>query len=269
LNPTATTTLSERTMSGFPVSIGTGLALETLFLPVTEVIDPDRVAPPKIVKDAYSTYLINASTLIRNLLSSVTYKDLVTHSPTVILDTLLEEIEYLSTLFQIQDMHMGLYVNTYEVATKRHQPNVRLISTENQKHIQHLTDHCLKHLRQQDDVQHFTDKLIYDQAATMLVLTHIPWDLLSHSKVNKLDLLESHTGVVKSRKDWNTKYHKLGDRDLSMLPFTEELLVLFGDSIMFKPQSVKLRTDKLDELIAKGVHPLMGETTLNYLLGKT
>lgn len=262
---TSALTLSERSMSGFPVSVGTGLALETIFSPTQDVIDPDRKAPPKIVKDSYNLYLINAATIIRNLLSSLPYKDLVLIKYSDILDTLLTEIEYLTSLFETQSLNLKIYHNTYDVPTITHKDKLRLITTEQQKHIQDITYKCLKYLKSQDDTDVFRDKVSYGKTDTALMISHVPWDFLSHTNFSKLDMLESHTGVVKSRKDWYTKYFKIPDKDMSFLPLLESLLIVFGDTVMFKPDKISVRQELLQKLLDKNTHPLMSEQTLKYL----
>lgn len=264
-----TLTLSDRAMSGFPVSIGTGLALETIFTPTQPVIDDSRIPPPKIVRDEYNHYLINASTLVRNLISSLPYKDFVSIPFQAVLDTLLEELDYLTGLFESQSLHLSIYHHTYLAPLGKYMEKIRAASTDQQRHVQDVTHKCLKHLRTQDDVHVFSDKITYDRQSRALVLTHIPYDLLSHANFSKFDLLESHTGVVKSRRHWYSKYMKVPDTDMSFLPFTESLLTTLGDNVMFKPDKLSDRVALIQLLQSRNVHPLMSEQTLTYALSGT
>lgn len=257
--------LSERPQSGFPVSIGTGLALESILDPVQDVIDESRVVPSKVSYDTYNLYLFNISTLLRNLIQSIPYKELILHSQKSILETLLEEIDYLATLFGVHSLNASFYVNTYAYPIKTYPDKLRLATTDQQKHIHSITESCLKHFRFQNDVQHFSKDIKYERESKALLMSHIPWDLLSHGNFHKLDLIESHTGVIKSRKDWNTKYHKLQDRDMSFLPFMEYLLTTFGDSSMFKPAKLEDRVNLYESMKKKGVHPLMSEMSMAFL----
>ncbi len=63
--------LLQRTVSGFPLSIGTGLALESILEPVQEVYDPQRVVPEKIKLNKYDAIWFNIDTLVRNIVGSV------------------------------------------------------------------------------------------------------------------------------------------------------------------------------------------------------
>jgi hypothetical protein len=74
-----------------------------------------------------------------------------------------------------------------------------------------------------------------------LFLTHVPYDLTNYSNFEKLDLIESHTGVLKSRYEWYTKFYKLGDADLRIIPFYKKMLLVFGDRVVIQPSDIKLR----------------------------
>lgn len=262
---TPITPLSDRPKSGFPVSIPTGLALQTIFDPVQPVIDPDRLVPPKAIRGNYNTYLFNISTLLRNLISSIPGKELMFHSQQAIFDTLLEEIEYLTHFFRMNDLNISFYVHTYNYVLSKYKDQIRAANTENQKYIQAVNDFCFKKLKGQDDVLHFTKHLEPSRGTAALLLTHVPWDLLSHHSFLRLDLLESHTGVIKTRKDWNSKYFKIKDHDLSNLPFIESLLTTLGDSVMFQPFPLNERLKLVEKLKQKNVHPLMDEMTYKLL----
>jgi hypothetical protein len=54
-----------------------------------------------------------------------------------------------------------------------------------------------------------------------------------------LVLLESHTGKIKPRGQWYTKY--LNGKDLVQIPFNEGFLQVFGDSETFRPMDIRFR----------------------------
>lgn len=249
----------QRSQSGFPLSVGTGLALETLMRPTQEVLDPGRSVPSKPDDVSYTNYLFNVSTLARNVITSVPYADLVRCSTADVVDTLLEEMDYLKTLFQMQDMNLSFYINSYSYAKSTYPDKLRKATTQQQLHSFDLTEKCVKAAASTFPTLKFSKDIHIDKSSVTLVLTHVPWDLLSYGRFRRLDLLESHTGAIKTRKQFNTKYYKLGDKDMSFLPFMEYLLVTFGDTIMFKPAPLKDRQSLYDTLLKKKVHPLMTE----------
>ncbi len=72
--------------------------------------------------------------------------------------------------------------------------------------------------------------------------THLACDLLSYRTSLKLQLLESHTGELKKRLVWNTKYKKITTVELNNLPFNEKLLYILGDNTgMVQPLNIKIR----------------------------
>jgi hypothetical protein len=72
-----------------------------------------------------------------------------------------------------------------------------------------------------------------------IMLSHHVWDLLTYEKFNTLDLLESHTGVLKKKAMWYTKY--FGGADNPPMPFHRKLYYIFGDKDTLKPVNVNLR----------------------------
>jgi hypothetical protein len=256
--------LLNRTQSGFPVSIGTGLSLETIFKPVQPVYDKDREVPSKIDPDAYTLYLFNVSTLLRNLVTSIDAG--ITDIPALdIYEALMDELVFLEDFFTSSSLDIKFYVNSYEQPKKLYPDRIRVPKTANQLVHSHIKDLVLKEVVKESSVTLFTDKVTYGNKHKVLIFTHMPWDLLSYEDYVKLDLLESHTGVIKTRKDFNTKYFKVPNRDMDFLPFSKKLLPIFGDKVMFKPSPLKERVRIYDLLKSKHVHPLTSDLTLEFL----
>jgi hypothetical protein len=260
--------LVNRPMSGFPVSIATSLALETLFTPTIAVADESREVPEKVDPSTYDLYLLNVSTILRNLIQSVPWRDLSTVNRKDVADAFLEEIDFLTGFFSAAGLNAKFYWNSYSYPLKTYADKIRKPTTPQQMAIAQLMDYCTGLVRKQDDVLTFSKDLHVDRGAKCLLLSHVPWDLLSYGNFHKLDLLESHTGRVKSRKDWNTKYFPIKDKDFSFLPFMEYLLVKLGDGVLFTPDPLKERLELWEVLKKKRVHPLMSELSLGFMMGR-
>lgn len=262
-------TLTERPQSGFNLSIATSLALETLFTPVIEVYDDSRTVPEKANLADYSLYVFNVTTLLRNLINSVPYMSLIMIPKKEILETLLEEIEFLTNFFAANSLNIKFYINDYSYVKRVYKPEqLRHSTTEKQIFIDGINSYCLDKLRKEDDINLFTKDIHYSKEDRVLLLSHIPFDLLSYSNFVRLDLLESNTGVIKTRKSWNTKYFKMPHEDMSFLPFNEYLLSIFGDHVMFAPESLKKRLEVYDAMKKKKVHPLMDVMSFEFIFGK-
>ena len=251
--------LQDRPQSGFPVSIATSLALETIFEPTQQVFDETRAVPERPDPTLYTDYLFNASTIARNIITSVPYAELAKCSTKDVVQTFLEELDYLQTLFQMQDKQLHLYVNSYAYARQTYPEKMRKATTQQQIHSFDLVSACMKEAKKLPNILSFSKDISLESKATTLLLSHVPWDLLSYGKFKRLDLLESHTGVIKTRKDWNSKYYRIPNKDMSFLPFWEYLLVTFGDHVMFKPSGTKERVELYEAMLKKKVHPLMSE----------
>ena len=258
--------IANRTKSGFPVSIGTGLALETIFDPVEEVYDPNREVPEKIDRTKYDIYLFNISTLVRNIINSINTNDVVRVRKDDYLETTLEEIEWLKSYFELNQLNIHFYTHSYAYVKKTYpEERLRIVSTPKQALRDSIVSYVLSKVGKQLPFIYHFDKNIDLKArkSNVLIFTHIPFDLLSYLYFLNMDLLESHTGVVKDRSKFNTKYYPLPNEDMSFLPFFEYLLAdVFGDHVMFRPNKLEIRKKVYNQLVQLKVHPLSTEIGL-------
>lgn len=277
--------LRNRTVSGFPVSIGTSLSLETIFDPVQEVYDKEREVPPRPDLSKVNLFLFNVNTIIRNIINSITYEDYLKVKNEDILDTLLEELEYLNYLFTNSGYKFMAYIDTYESVMKNYHEKIRLPNTEKQLRIFKTHSYCINYLKDKRNIHKLKSNFLnienylvsnFDSEIKIhesyknhaYIFTHIPWDLLSYKNFISLTLLESHTGKVKTRSEWNTKYFPIGDLDMSFLPFNKTLLLIFGDKVMFKPEPMKIRKKIYDILLSRNINPMTSDETIRIILEK-
>lgn len=240
---------ANRTTSAFPVSVATSLAIESIFETNSASIDPNRVIPQKIDLHKYKEFWINLSTLFRNLFTSLAKEDSKRVLPRELADALFEEAEIIESL-STEETHGStrviFYVCNYQDLALKH-PNalLRTDNTDNQKIYRHLHDSSIAlflKLREGSENIIVTDNTLKPKSKVKaLILTHIAYDLLSAKNFQSLELLESHTGVLKGPSQWSTKY--LHGRELSMLPFNKAFLQVMGDSETFRPLGVKIKND--------------------------
>ena len=178
---------------------------------------------------------------------------------------LKEEIEFLQGFFQANSVPITFYVNTYSYFKNTYPDKLRKPTTDKQIRLENITDYCLKKALTDFEITQFSKDVHYGKEHKALILTHVPADLLSYNRFTKLDLLESHTGKIKTRKEWNTKYYPIPDKDMSFLPFMEYLLTVFGCKVMFKPSSLKDRLSLYEVLQKKNVNPLTSEFAISFL----
>ncbi len=244
--------LLSRSISGFTLSVATGLAMESIFTPRQETIDPDRVAPVRIPLRSYNELWVNVMTLVRNAYNACDKQVLGHIRPEHMTECIHQEIELITELLKIEGQDTVkpvFFVNDYrtvigagDIITK-----LRKDTTALQKQTRHIANTSINFLlRQEPSLRSFKGTLMNPGGKNVLMLTHIPYDLLSHRNFANLDLLESHTGKLKTKSEWNSKYYPFPDMDMGRLPFCRQLLAVFGDKVMFSPNSIKIRKEVAD-----------------------
>lgn len=238
-------TLHERAVSGFPLSIGTSLALESLFTATQAPYDPNREIPNQINAATYESCYINLETLFRNLSSAVTKEAFQDATPKRLAATLEEEIGVIYDLFQTNtnEKCQPIFYHNY----RKKLLNEKLVfhrtpSTEAQKYYQSRLTETLKAIeRHTDSIRSFDDSVTGKRFETSLILTHHAYDLVNYQSFTRLDLLESNTGVLKPRARWSTKYYPMPGKSFDHLPFHRLLLLVFGDKVDVKPFPMETR----------------------------
>lgn len=243
--------LAERTIGGFPLSIGTSLSFESLFEPRLPVYDPERVIPNRIDIGNYDQLWINLETLYRNIVTSVprvTYDQI---KPLEIKEAMEYEIHVIESLLETEGRNqvpLVMYGIDYP-DLKGYEAN-KIIELR-----QPTTDAKKEYVKKQQDtfelflkekankIYRFKNTLepFNPKKSKVLIMTHHAYDLLSYSKFRQLDLLESHTGKLKPRNQWYSKYYPIPEANMSIFPFLKVLLFVLGDHIDIKPYPIKIR----------------------------
>lgn len=253
--------IHDRTTSGFPVSISTGLALESIFKPRQAVYDPDREPPVQINISKYQEFWVNISTLFRNIVSASSREIVLNHSLEEVVSVVEQEIEVINSLFSHEGNNLCkpiYYIVDYKRVTDglHHSIKLRQDGTDAQRAVSSLLTRVentlLKHT---DEVRTFKPDIKPDKPLDSLILTHMPYDLLSYKKFHKLDLLESNTGKLKHRHEWNSKYYPVGKAEMKHLPFIKMLLMVFGDKHLIHPSIFKLRDLIIQTSLKRGWTP--------------
>ncbi len=242
-----------RTLSSFGISIGTGLSLESVFLPTTERYDSKREIPEKISPTTHKLHIYNIYTVGRNILSAATEKDkfkllLNKH----FLDTVISELETISMLYCDIDTNMLVYVPNYTTLLKKYNRG------KNDKITSGYTDYQMMFKLFKNINSKLSMNVIMDSyklpanLSKVLILSSYVFDLLNVKVIPKLDMLESYTGKIKSKSFWNSKYHPIGKRDMKIFPFLEELLYLLGDKTIAKTTPVSVRVELYELAVSSG-----------------
>jgi hypothetical protein len=241
----------DRVTSGFALSISTGLAMETLFTPREAVYDPERVAPLRVSVSKYNYLFVNIQTLIRNLLQALPRERLDGVSPPMLVEVLQQEIEIIQDLLRIEGQGVcqpTFYSTDYSRLLNGYDHfRLRIDKTPIQKRLRWVSDQAKQMLLDENkSILKVRDHFSLTAPYSVLMLTHLPLDLLSYPIFRSLELLESHTGKIKDRLEFNSKYHHFDDAGFERLPFNRPLLYIFGDSSMIVPTGLKIRRTILE-----------------------
>lgn len=241
--------LDTRITSSFPVSISTALALESIFDPREAQYDPQRIIPIHVDIRQYQGLYCNLLTLFRNLASSVDRNVFLNSRVDDLAMIMQSEIEVIMSLCHVEGMGLitpYFYTCSYQSLIKLDERiKLRADHTDWQKSFKAKYHKVIEYLIKQYDIL-VTDTKISAKVPNALILTHMPYDLLNYKAFKKLDLIESNTGKLKPRTQWNSKYYPLVNEDMSHLPFHKLLLLLFGDKTLIHPSPIVLRRLLMD-----------------------
>lgn len=235
--------LANRQVGQFPISIATSLAMEGAF-----GIYPERpeIKPAPITQ--YQELWINVRTLMRNLLGSLPTEIVDKFMPGFFPDVIAAELSLIES--EVLRRTDGLVRTVAYVADHSDLARVipgaltRTAKTPKQQFQESLEREGLRQVLEVVDARRSKTKIDGRQRSALMI-THHPVDLLSRYNFRSLDLLESHTGVIKDPSQWYTKL--TGGRELPPLPFINFTVSLFGDNNqLINAQPIKLRREILE-----------------------
>lgn len=299
--------LLNRAISNFPlISIGTGLALETLFKPEAGYYDVNRVIEYKIKTNEFKTIYLNIYTIIRNIISAIStteekHKFLDnTNSDDAIVSVFLEEYSEIERLLLENNYNPILYITDYsknnflsksnrnilniisdtlsskqnvfilkavKKIKKQYYSNLIISMQENTKvHEPKINPSYLKYI---EEKLKEGSKLPMITNGKNLIITHFAIDLLNIKYLSNLTLLESHTGRVVNSKDFNRKYPDLTNMDFTkVVPFIEKIYYIFGDGNLIKPLDAKYRKQLYNLFLKEGVNPTTKSTSIDSIINR-
>lgn len=235
--------MANRTMGHFPLSIATSLALEGLYN-IHPTKQKERVIPANKGKQIW----FNIRTLFRNIYGSLVSEEANESKAREYVETIIYEIEMIEDILndQAPSLKAFFYLPSYESLAKEYKNGeLRQPKTPNQIFKHNLEQAVYKSL-----FDHFTNQpksnvritdlsIKSDIKVDSFVVTHYPVDLLNLENFGSVYLLESHTGILKEKGEWNSKLSGSGNE---RIPFNKAMLLFFGDSgNMFAPQPLKAR----------------------------
>lgn len=233
-----TDVITQRAVGALPLSIATSLAIEAAL-----GVHPDHPTPKAPIL-TYGALWINIRTLFRNLIGALPTTVASQVGPKQCMDALAGEMDTIAQVIKDRApaVQVVFYVSNYEDVGRHRHIAVRMDTTPRQKEYTALFDETMRLLLKDPHAQPivgFRDGLQPKDRDKTLILTNYAYDLLSAKRFGSLDLLESHTGIIKPPNQWYTKFYN--GKELPMIPFTDYFLRIFGDAQTYRPMDIKLR----------------------------
>lgn len=264
--------LLSRTMGHFALSIATSLALEvTLGTGTAPEEKPTTVN--ELIK--FDEVWFNLRTLARNIYNAVpaSDKDAITeHDIATALDQEMTALMELSQSMCGSKPFVFYVSHNHDIAKKMKHALLRQPTTIKQIHQAECINDGIKiflktirkrekelksnpaHQDYESPVHEHDFSVKPKERKKVAVLTNHTLDLLFHEKFKQLTLLESHTGTLKNRDRWYTKF--FNGRELDFIPFNAATLQFFGDTEVFKPYKAEVRAELLEIGKARNWNPM-------------
>lgn len=244
--------LNERPMSSYPVSIGTAMALEKFGKGEGQYYD-ENTQIQEVDLGQYQEFWINLFTIFRNIHSAVKSDQQAQLTPSAIATAMADELNVIDAMAArlAPKTIICYYTSSYSESAMKHAfayAQLRGDTTELQRAYTKLAGDTItefyKRYRTLRRHQNFSLMISPQGRPTAIILTHMPIDLLCHKQFARLELLESHTGVIKPKTLWYTKYLD-GKEKCQRIPWDRRFLQIFGDKMSFKPLDIRVRTEIL------------------------
>lgn len=210
-------------------------------------IHPERQWP-KAPHLNYDEYWLNARTLYRNVVGCFSSDMALLLTPEIIAELMHDEWKAIQNVIHSDTkLETQLYLCNYKDIYRRwkHHTVFRSDKTSRQiderKRMERSIQQFIEDIGEDKDFMKVfdTDITPSKKEGKYIIQTHMAIDLLSYKNFEDLDLLESHTGNIKNRSAWYTKYNN--GKELSNIPFTQYFLRVFGDKEFFAPMDGDLR----------------------------
>lgn len=245
------TTIINREVGVLPISIGTSRAIEAL-LGLNE-----EYAPRKADLNRLRELWLNIPTLIRNLHQAIPTAEFASAPVDVAAFLVLEEVKLIREQLAIKfgaEFKVVCYSDNAEELHWRY-PNATWIKPTTAKQLYRT--------KFEETVFKIVCRLLDDEGIywlavhrkpvvntnVVVMLTHMPHQLLWSTWFADLYLLESYTGKLKPQGQWYTKLKHVRVED--RIPFTKFTLLFFGDGTLFNSQPIDLRNELLEIGITK------------------
>lgn len=199
------------------------------------------------MRGRYSVWYINIYTLVRNFISCMEgntekrIQFLKRGNINRLIDELADDVNIMVSQLS-SFLPIYLYKPDYTKVRKSY-PNIR--SKEDFKGIKYfikdVEERVIKGLKSKIDITIIERDHTLPYRSNALITTHVILDLANFTTKRDIILAESHTAEFKKIDHWHTKFYKLPKKDMSVIPFTPLMIIIFGDKEYVRPFPIKFR----------------------------
>jgi len=205
-------------------------------------------------KDDYDFIIINFATIVRNFITALDFESSSVTNKSKEKFKILKggeflatyrkefkrDLELINTILNDNKIKPIYYLKDYKKLAKC---NPNYLTEETMSPGKALTEKYIKSFSSiiDDDTIKIEEDFRNEVGEEYLLVTHNAVDLVSYQYQKNVNLVESFTGEIKPFNKWYTKYAKMGNNDMSILPFNGFLLSIFGCGNYIKPGKIKLR----------------------------
>lgn len=247
---------SVRAFGHFPLSIGTSLALEGLYA-LERTVEPSGSSfvdsqrqrmvanNQRFLKSTtqYAAVWVNLETIVRNVIEAYSKDEFKSQHLNDLVNDVFEDIEAIQTLIAEHDENNRELVVFIEDATERKWlfPHAQWKTPTTKAQIDKAYFH-------NNITRMVVDALLKDKQPLrvikrhppvsndrIIMISHFPHQLFWGRYFTNILLLESHTGMLKERRQWNSKLKGISQKD--PMPFNPFTLQVLGDGQLFAGES--------------------------------
>ncbi|AFO71124.1 hypothetical protein KEN51_CDS0356 [Pseudomonas phage vB_Pae10145-KEN51] len=226
--------------ANIPISIGTSFALEGLI--GTHPQKPRQPTDVKSIKEIW----INVRTLARNMWQAMKSEQQTNINLVAAVDVLFQEAQTIPVALRQSGIKATVkYYITGRDAVKWLFPKATFKVSRTPQQLAYdvyerfVSIELYQKLKDTDLTTMEISNKPPKVEGTVLLLTHFPHELLWKPHFNRLLLLESHTGKIKTYNMWYTKLNGL--KEDTPFPFTSFAIQIFGDKQLLEPQDKAIR----------------------------
>lgn len=248
------------------LSIGTGMALETIFK-LKDRYDLEREPPAFVDIEEYDIHIFSIHTLVRNVINSlprgnrgIEERDLA--------NLVIDDLNMLNGYYTDVSTTLIISVANYDDLYREFNKNKEYKSTKKITDLVLLNDWVkMQKFEKNPTIEATVSKASDIKVGRKKVLVTTSM-LLDVHLYGQFDLLESHTGVLKTYRELGSKYHKLGKKDFSFLPYSKNLHKILGDGTYVIPIKISERTRLLNIALDKKWNTRTSESRIREVLIK-